>query len=188
MSLPAHSAHFRRLLRSTASAVPQTPPTPVILSDGAKRRVEGSLYFAFAVLVAVACLGFSSRSGMAETKQLQIRILNAKNGHPIKNRTIAIVPGTNQNLSDGPTNAEGIIVITADSTTNISLVTQPYAECRPKTPDPWQIKYSVAQILATGISLPNVCGKAHVTAKPGEIIIFERPRGLLEFLAAPIAY
>jgi hypothetical protein len=38
--------------KGTPSGVPQDrPPTPVILSDGAKRRVEGPPYFVFAVAV-----------------------------------------------------------------------------------------------------------------------------------------
>jgi hypothetical protein len=123
-----------------------------------------------------------------EAESIRVRILNAKNGHPMKNRTLGIVLGTHQNTSDGPTDVEGTIVVTVDPSTTIRLVTQPYAECRPKTPDPWEIKYSAAQILATGISTPNVCGKVQLAAKPGEIIIFERPRGILEFLAAPVAY
>ncbi|HZY73938.1 MAG TPA: hypothetical protein VFE22_12595 [Edaphobacter sp.] len=188
MSLSAHFPHFRHLIKGTALVVPQAPsPSLVILNDGAKCRAE-SLYFAFTIAAVIVCLGFSPRNGIAQTKQIQIRILNAKNGHPIKHRTLAIVLGTQQNIPDGPTNAEGTIVVAADPSTTISLVTQPYAECRPKAPSPWAIKYSVADIIATGITTPNVCGKSRATARPGEIIIFERPRGLLEFLAAPIAY
>jgi hypothetical protein len=143
---------------------------------------------AFTRLASPLVLGLASTIATAQTTQIHIQILNAKNGHPIKNRSLGIVLGTNSNTPDGPSDAEGMIVVTADPRTTIRLVTQPYAECRPKPPDPWEIKYPVEDILATGLSTPNVCGKAHATAKPGEIIIFERPRGLLNFLAAPIAY
>jgi hypothetical protein len=133
-------------------------------------------------------LGLASAIATAQTTQIHIQILNANNGHPIKNRSLGIVLGPNSNTPDGRSDAKGMIVVTTDPRATINLVTQPYAECRPKSPDPWEIKYSVADILATGLSTPNICGKAHATAKSGEIIIFERPRGLLNFLAAPIAY
>jgi hypothetical protein len=133
-------------------------------------------------------LGLVGTIATAQTAPIHIQILNATNGHPIKNRSPAMILGTNPNTPEGLTDSKGQIVVTADPKTTIRLVTQPYAECRPKLPDPWEIKYSVEDILATGLSTPNVCGKAHATAKPGEIIIFERPRGLLNLLAAPIAY
>ncbi len=137
-------------------------------------------------LVALVLYGLSGITAVAQATQIHIHILNAKNGHPIKNRNLDIVFGNYGH--EGTSDANGTIVVTADPKSTISLVTQPYAECRPKSSSPWEIKYSVEDILAKGFSTPNVCGKAHAVAKPGEIIIFERPRGLLNVLAAPIAY
>lgn len=42
--------------------------------------------------------------------------------------------------------------------------------------------YSVARILQSGIVAANTCGKIRVQAKPGELILFVRPRSLLEKL------
>ncbi|MDR3738965.1 MAG: hypothetical protein P4L40_08085 [Terracidiphilus sp.] len=180
-----HQIPTGRERKGTPSGVPQ-PHTP---HGCHPERSEGSPYFTFVIVIAIAaCFVFSPSRCQAQSKQLRIIILNAKNGHPIKGRTLRIVLGTGANTPDGPTDAQGVILVPADPSTTISLVTQPYAECRPKSPDPWQIKYSVAEILATGLSTPNTCGKGSATARPGEMIIFEHHKGLMNFLAAPIAY
>jgi hypothetical protein len=71
----------------------------------------------------------------------------------------------------------------------ISLATQPYAECRAKSHiEAMATKYLVSEVYSSGISSQNICGKATVKAKPGELIIFERPRPFWAFLVAPIAY
>ena len=137
-------------------------------------------------LVASVLYGLSGTIAAAQATQIHIHILNAKNGRPIKNRTISIVLENNGN--ERTSDDKGTIVVAVDPKSTIRLVTQPYAECRPKSPDPWEIKYSVEDILAKGFSTPNACGKTTAAAKPGELIIFERPRGLLNLLAAPIAY
>lgn len=42
--------------------------------------------------------------------------------------------------------------------------------------------YSIKKILESGISAPNMCGKFRAEAKPGELVIFERPATLWERL------
>lgn len=40
--------------------------------------------------------------------------------------------------------------------------------------------YPVKEIVDSGLSAANTCGKARATAKPGELVFFERPRGFWE--------
>lgn len=47
---------------------------------------------------------------------------------------------------------------------------------------PTQPVYRIAQIMQSGISAPNTCGKARVQAKPGELVLFVRPLSLIEKL------
>lgn len=42
--------------------------------------------------------------------------------------------------------------------------------------------YSVKRILELGVTASNTCGKFRATAKPGELIIFERPKSFWERL------
>ena len=42
--------------------------------------------------------------------------------------------------------------------------------------------YSITKILESGVSANNTCGKFRAQAKPGELILFVRPRGFLERL------
>jgi hypothetical protein len=108
------------------------------------------------------------------------------NGHPIKHRQLDILAaGTMERESDN----NGSIDITADLNSTIRLATQPYAECRAKNQEEaMETNYSISDIYSSGVSSKNICGKARIKAKPGELIIFERPRPFWAFLAAPIAY
>ena len=42
--------------------------------------------------------------------------------------------------------------------------------------------YPIKKILESGVAAGNTCGKFRVTAKPGDLIFFVRPRGFLERL------
>jgi hypothetical protein len=108
------------------------------------------------------------------------------NGHLIKHRSLGInAAGYSERESDN----NGSIDVTVDLNSTISLATQSYAECRAKDQiEAMKINYFVSDIYSSGVSSQNICGKARIKAKPGELIIFERPRPFWAFLAAPIAY
>jgi len=42
--------------------------------------------------------------------------------------------------------------------------------------------YKIKKILESGVSAANTCGKFRAEAKPGELVLFVRPRGFLERL------
>ena len=69
-----------------------------------------------------------------------------------------------------------------DGNAQIALDENLNASCRtlPANQQASQFLYSVAEILNKGIATDNTCGTVRVTAKPGELILFERPFTLLE--------
>jgi hypothetical protein len=140
--------------------------------------MKTALFFLFVLTQCIA---------QTESTQVRIRIINAMNGHPIKHRLLSV--GFGARALEKESDKSGLIEVTADLGGTISLATQPYAECRAKNQsEAMATKYFVSDIDSSGVSSQNICGKAKMKAKPGELIIFERPRPFWAFLAAPIAY
>jgi len=119
----------------------------------------------------------------AQTAEIHIRIVNGKTGRPIKTETLRVWTTRNHVDADlWPTDANGAILLKVDSAAQIALDENLNASCRtlPANQQSFQLLYSVAEILNKGISTDNTCGTIRVTAKPGELILFERPFTLLE--------
>jgi hypothetical protein len=119
----------------------------------------------------------------AQTAEIHIRIVNGKNGRPIKNETLRVWTTRDHVDADlWPTDATGSVLLKVDGNAQIAVDANLYANCRalPQNQQPSQLLYSVAEILNKGISTENTCGNIRVAAKPGELILFERPFTLLE--------
>jgi hypothetical protein len=119
----------------------------------------------------------------AQTAEIHIRIVNGKNGRPIKNETLRVWTTRDHIDADlWPTDANGAILLKVDGAAQIALDENLNASCRtlPANQQSFQLLYSVAEVLNKGISTDNTCGTARVTAKPGELILFERPFTLME--------
>jgi hypothetical protein len=119
----------------------------------------------------------------AQTAEIHIRIVNGKTGRPIKTETLRVWTTRNHVDADlWPTDANGAILLKVDSAAQIALDENLNASCRtlPANQQSFQLLYSVAEILNKGISTDNTCGTIRVTAKPGELILFERPFTLME--------
>jgi hypothetical protein len=119
----------------------------------------------------------------AQTAEIHIRIVNGKNGRPIKNETLRVWTTRDHIDADlWPTDANGAVLLKVDGNAQIAVDANLYATCRtlPQNQQPSQLLYSVAEVLGKGISTENTCGNIHVAAKPGELILFERPFTLLE--------
>jgi hypothetical protein len=119
----------------------------------------------------------------AQTVEIHIRIVNGKNGRPIKNETLRVWTTRNHVDADlWPTDATGSVLLKVDGNAQIALDENLNASCRtlPANQQSFQLLYSVAEILNKGISTENTCGTVLVAAKPGELILFERPFTLLE--------
>jgi hypothetical protein len=119
----------------------------------------------------------------AQTAEIHIRIVNGKNGRPIKNETLRVWTTRDHVDADlWPTDATGSVLLKVDGNAQIALDENLNASCRtlPANQQASQFLYSVAEILNKGIATDNTCGTVRVTAKPGELILFERPFTLLE--------
>ena len=133
-----------------------------------------------ALLCALLIVPFLSH---AQTAEIHIRIINGKNGRPIKNETLRVWTTRNHVDADlWPTDATGSVLLKVDEAAQIALDENLNASCRtlPANQQASQFLYSVAEILNKGISTENTCGTIRVTAKPGELILFERPFTLME--------
>ena len=119
----------------------------------------------------------------AQTAEIHIRIVNGKNGRPIKNETLRVWTARDHIDADlWPTDATGTVLLKVDGNAQIAVDANLYANCRvlPQDQQPSQLLYSVAEVLNKGISTENTCGPVRVAAKPGELILFERSFTLLE--------
>ena len=119
----------------------------------------------------------------AQTAEIHIRIVNGKNGRPIKAETLRVWTTRNHVDADlWPTDATGSVLLKVDGAAQIALDENLNASCRtlPANQQASQFLYSVAEILNKGIATDNTCGNVRVAAKPGELILFERPFTLLE--------
>jgi hypothetical protein len=79
-----------------------------------------------------------------------------------------------------PTGSEGILV-----TGDYYVACQEYAKVVPNAAKPKFIRiipplYPIKEILESGISASNTCGKFRANATPGELIFFEKPRSFWE--------
>ncbi len=134
----------------------------------------------FALLCALLIAPCVSR---AQTAEIHIRIINGKNGRPIKNETLRVWTTRDHIDADlWPTDATGTVLLKVEGTAQIAVDANQYASCRtlPQNQQPSEFLYSVAEVLGKGISTENTCGTVRVAAKPGDLILFERPFTLLE--------
>ena len=113
----------------------------------------------------------------AKTQQhsIKIKIINAKTNHPIKDEHLNVALKVDQIGSVAmPTDKEGIIEIETGDATILRILSNMYADCRPR--GELYTNYSIAQIRSEGITTGNLCSDAKPKAKPGELILFEVPR------------
>lgn len=137
--------------------------------------------------------------GMVHAQDIQIKVLNGRNGHPVTNECVNVWAGSRRgNSVILPTDQHGIVEIhlgkqRADANTRqgcnglasvnsvlnyadtLEISADYYVDCRPfKKRPPWPA-YSVRAIVQSGIATENTCGKFRAEVKPGELIFFVRP-------------
>jgi hypothetical protein len=152
-----------------------------------------------------------SLGSVLRAQDINIRILDGRNGHPVSGNLCLNVSIGTWHGADllAPTNKDGIIVlhvgegkVSAEVPSGTRCVAgfptraalpqgedkitpasggndcQPFHKHQAYTPP----SYSMQEILQHGVVAENVCGKPRVEAKPGELIFFVRPSGVLERL------
>jgi hypothetical protein len=134
-------------------------------------------------------------------KDLRIRVLDARNGHPLASICLNLAVGIWHGADLlAPTNRDGLAVLHLRAGT-LSADVPPESrcwsgfptravlpqgedritpasggnDCHPKRHPPAPPSYSIREILEHGIVGENICGKVPVEARPGELIFFVRP-------------
>lgn len=119
---------------------------------------------------------FASQSTAKPTgSKITILVLNAKTNHPIHDEKLNIALKQDQIGSVAmPTDKHGIIEVDATGATIIRILSNMYADCRPRSE--LYTNYSIADIRSHGITTGNLCSSAHPKPQPGELILFEIPK------------
>src|SRR5258708_2030526 len=107
----------------------------------------------------------------AQTPQLKIKIINAKNNKPVPDERLNVALRVDQIGSVAmATDKNGIILVDTGRATTIRILSNMYADCRSR--GELYTNYSIDTILKTGITTGNLCG-GNATAKPGELVLYE---------------
>jgi hypothetical protein len=109
---------------------------------------------------------------------IHIKVINAKNGHPITDEHLNVALRVDQigSVAIG-TDKNGIIEIDPGKATIIRILSNMYGDCRPR--GELYTNYSIDTILKTGITTGNLCSSSQHKAKPGELILYEVPKNYI---------
>jgi hypothetical protein len=118
------------------------------------------------------------------TQVVKVRLLNGKTGKPIKNDTPNVWFDDAKDRSNPQTNSNGEVVVSLNDAQFQDLRVLPnlYADCRFKgnSTAGMSVKYSLKEIIATGVVSANVCGKERIEPTPGVLVLYVRPMTFLE--------
>lgn len=117
---------------------------------------------------------------------IKIHIINAKTNQPIHDEKLNVALRADQIGSVAmPTDKNGIIVVDFKKATTIRILSNMYADCRPR--GELYTDYSIATILSTGITTGNLCSSASPAPKPGVLLLYEIPRTFIPTYPHPPA-
>jgi hypothetical protein len=137
-------------------------------------RISLAVFVIFALTAALA---------PAQKSKVVIRFVDGRNGHPIRDKSVNVWLGTGQ-LSLHDADARGEISLDAAGVEPriLRVNSNMRLDCRfPVGFAPGdRITYSLDDILSKGIVGENQCGKATEPSTPGVLVLFLRPRTLLE--------
>ena len=129
------------------------------------------------------CVSLSPVSYAQQSHPLRIRIINAKTNKPITDERLNVALRGDQ-IGSVPmaTDKNGIILVDTGQATTISILSNMYADCRPR--GELYTDYYIATVMRSGITTGNLCG-GNATAKPGEIVLYEIPKTFIPSYPAP---
>lgn len=119
------------------------------------------------------------------TTTVTVRLLNGRNGKPIKDDTPNIWVGNAARPNNPLTNSHGDVLVQIDvpqPQETIRVLSNWYADCRFEgdRDDGMHVNYSLDEVLRKGVVSENVCGKRSVEPIPGVLVLFVRPRTFWE--------
>lgn len=144
--------------------------------------------FALVCLIAAAFVAgprpLQNAGATAPARTIKVRLLSGKNGKPIKNENPNIWIGDATSPSNPYTDSHGEIAVSVPDTRSQELRVMPdwYADCRFKADSEagMQVKYSLEEIIITGVVSENLCGKHRIAPIPGVLVLYVRPRTFME--------
>jgi hypothetical protein len=114
----------------------------------------------------------------AVASKVAIRLLNGKNGRPIKHKGVWIRIGENpQEVYRTDSNGEIVVSFGESQARGFQLWVQDfYIDCSAFGDDTaaWETKYSTDEIISKGIAAANKCGGNHANPTPGLLIVYTR--------------
>jgi hypothetical protein len=138
-----------------------------------------------ALVILVYCL-FLSPLASAQSPTLHIKIINAQTNKPIHDEKLNVALRVDQIGSVAmATDKNGIIAIDYGKATIIRILSNMYADCRPRLE--LYTNYSIDTIVKSGITTGNLCSDAHAKANPGELILYEIPKTYIPTMTNPPA-
>jgi hypothetical protein len=136
------------------------------------------------IFPAFQCSAQQTTIPSAESNRIIIRLLNGKNGNPIRGEIPNIWLGNPARVTSSQTDSKGEIALDIGKARprEIRFRGNYYVDCRGKTQRelPQNIKYSIDEILATGVVSENDCGKSRVSPTPGVLVLYLRPMTFIE--------
>jgi hypothetical protein len=116
------------------------------------------------------------------TRSIKVRLLNGKNGKPIKNENPSIWIGDAARPINPYTDSRGEIIVNVNDTRSqeLRVAADWYADCSFKGHSLAGVKYSLEEITSTGVVSENLCGKHRVAPIPGVLVLYVRPRTFME--------
>jgi hypothetical protein len=146
-----------------------------------------SLFFFVATMFAIGLKVPQTARTQMTASTVIIRFLNGKNGKPIKGDRPNILLGDSINLGNPRTDSRGEIVVNVKDAQFRDLRVSPniYKDCRIKPDNTlgYNVKYSLEEIITTGIVSANVCGAKRIDPVPGVLIVYVRRRTFIEGMA-----
>ncbi|MFZ0780378.1 MAG: hypothetical protein WAM86_04520 [Candidatus Sulfotelmatobacter sp.] len=109
--------------------------------------------------------------------QIQIRVLNAKNGERVANQKVSVGIKGVKGATEYTTDAEGDINVNLPPEAEVFAATEWWTTCRKMESgvDPY---VPVSKVFQDGVTVPNSCGKAKSETIKGKLVIFAEKSSL----------
>jgi hypothetical protein len=136
------------------------------------------------VLVAVRSPAQQPTAQDAGSSKIVVRLLNGKNGKPLRNEYPNIWLGNASGINP-KTDANGEITVDISRVQprTVRVLGNYYVDCRPRGSNKlaaMNVSYSLDEIIAKGIETENDCGKSQVDPIPGVLVLYLRPMTFIE--------
>ena len=152
-----------------------------------RKFISLMLFVIFGYLLGGIELPAQTRSRTDTRQKITIRVVDGVTGLPEWFEFPNIWIGSSTNSGNPRLNARGEIQmdVTEASPRTMGFLPNWYADCRyhGDIDTGREVRYSLDDIMETGVVGKNVCGWFHAKPQPGVIVFYVRPRTFLELMA-----